>query len=65
MSDFNWEFPKGMKPTGRSLREACEAAQEEFFKKNGYYPTPEEAVILTDEARKELECEKRKNGVME
>ena len=54
-----------MKPTGRSLREACEAAQEEFFKKNGYYPTPEEAVILTDEARKELECEKRKNGVME
>lgn len=65
MSDFNWKIPKGTNYTGRDIEEICETAREEFFKKNGYYPTPEEAVILTDEARKELECEKRKNGVME
>lgn len=32
MSDFNWNFPADMKPSGRSLREVCEEAQEDFFK---------------------------------
>lgn len=62
MSDFNWKFPKGMKPTGRTLREACEAAQEGFYKKNGYYPTPEDAIRLTEEAREEIRQEKLKRG---
>lgn len=62
MGDFNWKFPAGMKPSGRSLREACEEAQEDFYRANGYYPTTEEAVRLTDEARKEIAEEKRRNG---
>lgn len=63
MSDFNWNFLADMKPSGRSLREVCEEAQEDFFKANGYYPTTEEAVRLTDEARKEIAEEKAKKGV--
>ena len=62
MGDFNWKFPAGMKPSGRSLMEVCEEAQEEFYRANGYYPTTEEAVRLTDEARKEIAEEKRRNG---
>ncbi len=62
MGDFNWKFPTGMKPSGRSLREVCEEAQEDFYRANGYYPTTEEAVRLTDEARKEIAEEKRRNG---
>lgn len=56
--DFNWKFPKGMKYSGRSFTEICEAAQEEFYKANGYYPSVEEAVKLTDEAREEIKREK-------
>ncbi len=41
-----------------SFREICEAAQEEFYDANGYYPTSEEAVRLTDEARAEIAREK-------
>lgn len=62
MSDFNWKFPAGMKPSGRNLREVCEEAQEDFYRANGYYPTTEEAVRLTDEARKEIAEEKRRKG---
>ncbi len=54
MSDFNWNFPEGMKRSGRSLREVCEEAQEDFFRANGYYPTEEEAVRMTDEVRKKI-----------
>lgn len=59
-NDFNFKFPKGMKYSGRSFREICETAQEEFYSANGYYPTPEEAVKLTDEAREEIEKMKNK-----
>ncbi len=52
------EFPEDMNYSRRTLREVCESAQEDFYKKNGYYPTPEEAVRLTDEARKEIALEK-------
>lgn len=55
---LNWKFPKGMKYSGRSFKEICEAAQEEFFQANGYYPTVEEAVRLTDEAREEIRKER-------
>ena len=49
--------------SGRTLKEICECAQEEFYKANGYYPTPEQAVELTNEARREIaeEREKAKN----
>ena len=55
--DFGWDFPEGMKFSGRSLDEICEAARENFYKANGYYPTVEEAVRLTDEAREEIKKE--------
>lgn len=42
----------------RTFREICEAAQEEFYNGNGYYPTSEEAIKLTDEARAEIAREK-------
>ncbi len=47
-----------MQYSGRSFQEVCEAAQEEFYEANGYYPTPEQAVKLTDEAREEIAKEK-------
>ena len=59
-NDFNFDFPKGMKYSGRSFREICETAQEEFYNGNGYYPTTEEAVKLTKEAREEIEKLKEK-----
>lgn len=55
--DLGWDFPEGMKFSGRSLDEICEAARENFYKANGYYPTVEEAVRLTDEAREEIKKE--------
>lgn len=42
----------------RTFREIYEAAREEFYNGNGYYPTPDEAVKLTDEARAEIAREK-------
>lgn len=47
------------------FREICETAQEEFYAANGYYPTPKEAVKLTDEARKEIDNEKRMEILLE
>ncbi len=49
-----------MKPSGRTIKEVCEAAQEEFFEANGYYPTVEEAVRSTDEARKETSMQRER-----
>ena len=34
----------------------------DFDEKYGYYPTTEETVSLTDEARKEIACEKKQDG---
>lgn len=60
MSDFNWNFPAGTKYSGKSFREVCETAQEEFYNKNRYYPTTEQAVELTNKVKKEIEQEKNK-----
>lgn len=61
--DYFFRFEKvmeqGLKPSGRTIREVCEQAQKEFFEANGYYPTEEDAVRLTDEARQEIEAEKK------
>ena len=48
-------------PSGRTIAEICRSAQESFYKANGYYPTEEDAVRLTDEARREIAAEKEKN----
>lgn len=48
-----------MEYSKRTIREICEAAQEEFYEKNGYYPTPEQAAQLTDEVRREIAQEKQ------
>ncbi|MGN1421911.1 MAG: hypothetical protein ACI4XA_00905 [Oscillospiraceae bacterium] len=50
-------------PSGRTIKEVCEAAQEEFFKANGYYPTTEDAVRLTEEAREEIRLEKEQKNL--
>ncbi len=47
-----------LKPTGRPLREVLKSTGEGFYKANGYYPTEEDAVRLTEEARIEIELEK-------
>lgn len=51
--------------SGRTIRQVCEAAQEEFYKANGYYPTPEQAAELTDEARREIACEKEQQYILD
>lgn len=51
-----------MKPSGRTIREVCEQAQREFYEANGYYPTEEEAVRLTEEARAEIRKEKEQQN---
>ena len=51
-----------MKPTGRTIREVCKQAQEEFFRANGYYPTEEDAVRLTEEARAEIRKEREQQA---
>ena len=43
-----------LKPTNRSFDEICKSAQEDFYNANSYYPTVEEAVWLTEEAREEI-----------
>ncbi len=45
---------KNIAPSGRTLDEIRKEARECFFKKNGYYPTEEDCVRLTDEARQEI-----------
>lgn len=51
-----------MKSSGRTIREVCEQAQREFYEANGYYPTEEEAVRLTEEARAEIRKEKEQQN---
>lgn len=51
-----------MEPSGRTIREVCEQAQREFYEANGYYPTEEEAVRLTEEARAEIRKEKEQQN---
>lgn len=48
---------KPMQPSGRTINEICETARQEFFEANGYYPTEEDAIRLTDEARAEIKKE--------
>lgn len=45
---------KNIALSGRTLDEIRKEARECFFKKNGYYPTEEDCVRLTDEARQEI-----------
>ncbi len=49
-----------MKPSGRTIIEVLESMQESFYRANGYHPTEEDAIRLTDEARREIELEKEK-----
>ena len=49
-------------PSGRTIKEVCEAAQKEFFEANGYYPTPEDAVRLTEDAREEIRKEREQKS---
>ena len=49
---------KKYEPSGRTVEEVLKSAREEFFRANGHYGTVEEAIRLTDEARKEIRNEK-------
>lgn len=51
---------KQLTPSGRPIREVLESMGESFYKANGYYPTEEDAIRLTDEARREIELERKK-----
>lgn len=48
-----------LKPTRRPIREVLRSMGEAFYKANGYYPTEEDAIRLTDEARMEIELERK------
>jgi hypothetical protein len=54
-----------MYPSGRSFDEISAQAQREFFEANGYHPTEEDCIRLTEEARAEIaeERKKRENGL--
>lgn len=41
-----------MQPSGRTLDELFECTSKRFYEKNGYYPTDEDILRLTDEARR-------------
>lgn len=49
---------KKFEPSGRTMKEVMEFSREDFFKKNGYYGTVEDAIRLTEEAREEIRKEK-------
>lgn len=42
-----------------TMKEIRERARKEFYAAHGYYPTVEDAIRLTDEARTEIAKEKR------
>lgn len=46
------------KPTMKEIRER---ARKEFYEAHGYYPTVEDAIRLTDEARAEIAKERAQN----
>lgn len=47
-----------MKPSDRPFEEIRKQATENFFKRNGYYPTVEQIVQMVDEARAEIRAER-------
>jgi hypothetical protein len=47
-----------MYPSGRSFDEISEQAQREFYEANGYHPTEEDCIRLTEEARAEIALER-------
>jgi phosphoribosylanthranilate isomerase len=50
-----------MYPSGRSFDEISAQAQREFYEANGYYPTEEDCIRLTEEARAEIAKEREKH----
>lgn len=52
--NLNWEWPKGMKPSGRNFNEVIESVHQSVIKENGRLYTEEECIQLVDEIRKEL-----------
>lgn len=53
-----------MEPTNRTFDEINKSARESFFKVNGYYPTVEDAIRLTEEARAEIQEEIREKRML-
>ena len=53
-----------MEPTNRTFDEINKSARESFFKANGYYPTVEDAIRLTEEARAEIQEEIREKRML-
>lgn len=49
---------KKFEPSGRTMKEVMESSRENFFQKNGYYGTVEDAIRLTEEAREEIRKKK-------
>ena len=57
---INFKWQKSLKPSDKSIGEALDKLNEDFYKANGYYMTEEDAVRLTDEAREEIRKERSK-----
>lgn len=53
---------KKIQPSGRTIREVFASMREDFYRHNGYYPTEEEAIKLTDEARKAIREKEVRTG---
>lgn len=49
---LNWS--EKTKPSNRPMSEILFEAQKCFYEKNGYHPTIDECIQLTDEARKTM-----------
>lgn len=60
--NFNWKWSKGMKPSGRPIKDVLDDARKEFLAKEGRLYTTEEVVQLVDDIRKELH--EKSSGVM-
>lgn len=48
--------------TGRPIDEVLLSMTNSFYSANGYYPTPDDAIRLTEEARKEIREEKKEDA---
>lgn len=57
---FNWS--EGIKPSNRPMSEILSETQKSFYEKNGYHPTIEECIQLTNEARKTMPQNYQTNG---
>ncbi len=65
LSQNSGSTKKVMKPSRRSFDEISAQAQKEFYEANGYHPTEEDCIRLTEEARAEIAKEREERKLKE